>query len=72
MCAPNRAGLRSTAVIAAVVFALFVVVVVALSRRGAGSRVQIRSCCSQRPWPPDDLTGPAARRPADDAVTHDA
>jgi len=59
-------------VTAAVVFTVFVLVVVVLSRRGAASRVQIRSCCSTRPWPPDDLTHPAARRPADDAVADDA
>jgi hypothetical protein len=54
-------------VLAAAVFALLVVAVVVLSRRGAGSRVRIRSCCSARPWPPDDLT-----RPVDDAGVRDA
>jgi hypothetical protein len=35
---------------------LFTTVVVLLSRRGAGRRVQLRSCCSAQRWPPDDLT----------------
>jgi hypothetical protein len=37
-------------------FIAFIAVVALLSRRGAGSRVQITSCCSARPWPPTDLT----------------
>jgi hypothetical protein len=30
---------------------------VGLLRRFASKRVSLRSCCSARPWPPDDLTG---------------
>jgi hypothetical protein len=53
-------------VIIAVVSVAFVAVVAFLSRRGAGDRVQLRTCCSARPWPPDDLTGDARPRGADD------
>jgi hypothetical protein len=54
-------------VITALVFMAFVVLVALLSRRGARSRVQIRSCCSAGAWPPDDLTGAARRSPTADA-----
>lgn len=40
-------------VLALVVFA----VVVGLVSRLAPRRVKVKSCCSTRPWPPDDLTG---------------
>jgi hypothetical protein len=43
----------------AAVFLLLVVVVGLLSWRARDSRVRIRSCCSARPWPPEDLTGAA-------------
>jgi hypothetical protein len=54
-------------VIVAVVSVAFVTMVAFLSWRGAGDRVQLRTCCSARPWPPDDLTGDAGPRAADDA-----
>lgn len=53
------------AVPAALVLVALVLLVLVLARRGAGARVQVRTCCSARPWPPVDLTGdaPAAERP---------
>jgi hypothetical protein len=32
-------------------------IVVGMLSRRAPKRVQVRSCCSARPWPPHDLTG---------------
>jgi hypothetical protein len=49
-------------VLVVVVFVVFVGLVVLLSRRAPRSRVQVRSCCSGRPWPPTDLTDPEPRR----------
>jgi hypothetical protein len=39
-----------------VIFIVFVLVVLVASRPRRNSRVQLRSCCGVRAWPPDDLT----------------
>jgi hypothetical protein len=43
-------------VLVVLALAAFVLLVGLLTWK-APKRVQIRSCCSARPWPPDDLTG---------------
>jgi hypothetical protein len=55
-------------VLVAVVFIAFVALVALLSWRGAGKRVRITTCCSARPWPPDDLTGAFVSPPASDTA----
>jgi hypothetical protein len=45
-------------VLIAVALLALLAVVVVLSRRPR-RRVQVRSCCAARPWPPDDLTADA-------------
>jgi hypothetical protein len=42
-------------VIVVLVFTAFVLLVGLLAWKPP-RRIQIRSCCSTRPWPPDDLT----------------
>jgi hypothetical protein len=45
-------------VIALAVFLALAALVALLSLRAPRwRRVQVRSCCGARPWPPDDLTG---------------
>jgi hypothetical protein len=46
-------------VLVAVALIALLAVAVLLSRRPR-RRVQVRSCCAARPWPPDDLTADAA------------
>jgi hypothetical protein len=38
--------------------------VVGLLSRRPPKRVQLKSCCSARPWPPHDLTGDRPEPPA--------
>jgi hypothetical protein len=42
-------------------FIAFLAVVSALSWRFRNSEAGPKSCCSNRPWPPDDLTGEPSR-----------
>jgi hypothetical protein len=43
-------------VAAVALFILLVLAVAILARRARRSRIQVRTCCSAQPWPPDDLT----------------
>ena len=39
----------------AIVLIAFVILVAVLSVRARHSRVRLRTCCTVRPWPPEDL-----------------
>jgi hypothetical protein len=57
---PPRA-LEHALVIVVLVFTAFVLLVGLLAWKPP-RRIQIRSCCSTRPWPPDDLTDSQGER----------
>jgi hypothetical protein len=44
-------------VLPALVLVALVLAVLALGRLVPRTSVRVTSCCSARPWPPDDLTG---------------
>jgi hypothetical protein len=45
----------------ALIFVCLVAVVAVLSYRAQRAGVRLRGCCSNRPWPPADLTGSPAK-----------